>query len=70
MCLHPDPFSVTEGEQQIPFDGAFLEGSPETNLKPEWVVVSVSIPYTTQVSFLYTCPLALCLQMDGSLYCR
>ncbi|XP_050015355.1 aldehyde oxidase 4 [Alexandromys fortis] len=42
----------TEGEQQIPFDGAFLEGSPENNLKPEWVVVSVSIPYTTQWHFV------------------
>ncbi|CAO2615966.1 Aldehyde oxidase 2 [Lemmus lemmus] len=41
-----------EGEQQIPLDGAFLEGSPETNLKPEWVVVSVSIPYTTQWHFV------------------
>ncbi|XP_041524233.1 aldehyde oxidase 4 [Microtus oregoni] len=41
-----------EGEQQIPFNGAFLEGSPETNLKPEWVVVSVSIPYTTQWHFV------------------
>ncbi|KAM7316177.1 hypothetical protein ACRRTK_024857 [Alexandromys fortis] len=42
----------TEGEQQIPFDGAFLEGSPENNLKPEWVVMSVSIPYTTQWHFV------------------
>ncbi|XP_075812231.1 aldehyde oxidase 4 [Microtus pennsylvanicus] len=41
-----------EGEQQIPFDGTFLEGSPETILKPEWVVVSVSIPYTTQWHFV------------------
>ncbi|XP_038171243.1 aldehyde oxidase 4 isoform X1 [Arvicola amphibius] len=41
-----------EGERQIPFNGAFLEGSPETNLKPEWVVVSVSIPYTTQWHFV------------------
>ncbi|KAH0511696.1 Aldehyde oxidase 4 [Microtus ochrogaster] len=41
-----------EGEQQIPLDGAFFEGSPETNLKPEWVVVSVSIPYTTQWHFV------------------
>ncbi|XP_057614582.1 aldehyde oxidase 4 isoform X1 [Chionomys nivalis] len=41
-----------EGEQQIPFDDAFLEGSPETKLKPEWVMVSVSIPYTTQWHFV------------------
>ncbi|KAK7832100.1 hypothetical protein U0070_015247 [Myodes glareolus] len=50
--LHLVKNTENEGEQQIPFDGAFLEGSPETNLKPEWVVVSVSIPYTTQWHFV------------------
>ncbi|CAO2615978.1 Aldehyde oxidase 4 [Lemmus lemmus] len=44
--------TINKSTNQIPLDGAFLEGSPETNLKPEWVVVSVSIPYTTQWHFV------------------
>ncbi|XP_037066290.1 aldehyde oxidase 4 isoform X2 [Peromyscus leucopus] len=41
-----------EGGQQIPLNGAFLEELPQANLKPEEVVVSVFIPYTTQWQFV------------------
>uniref|UniRef100_A0A8C2W2I8 aldehyde oxidase n=1 Tax=Chinchilla lanigera TaxID=34839 RepID=A0A8C2W2I8_CHILA len=41
-----------DGERQIPLDGAFLEGSPEANLKPGEIVLSVSIPYSTQWQFV------------------
>ncbi|XP_021105376.1 aldehyde oxidase-like isoform X2 [Heterocephalus glaber] len=41
-----------EGERQIPLDSAFLEGSPEASLQPGEVVLSVSIPYSTQWQFV------------------
>uniref|UniRef100_A0A8C5L278 aldehyde oxidase n=1 Tax=Jaculus jaculus TaxID=51337 RepID=A0A8C5L278_JACJA len=41
-----------EGQRQIPLNGPFLEGSAEANLRPEEVVLSVSIPYSTQWHFV------------------
>ncbi|XP_060224379.1 aldehyde oxidase 4 isoform X2 [Meriones unguiculatus] len=41
-----------EGERQIPLNGPFLEGLPEANLRPEEVVLSVSIPYSAQWHFV------------------
>ncbi|XP_008831523.1 aldehyde oxidase 4 isoform X2 [Nannospalax galili] len=41
-----------EGTRQIPLNGPFLEGSPEANLRPEEVVLSISIPYSTQWHFV------------------
>uniref|UniRef100_A0A8C6EJW0 FAD-binding PCMH-type domain-containing protein n=1 Tax=Microcebus murinus TaxID=30608 RepID=A0A8C6EJW0_MICMU len=37
-----------DGQRQIPLNGPFLERSPEANLKSEEIVLSVSIPYSTQ----------------------
>ncbi|GAB1284988.1 Aldehyde oxidase 4 [Apodemus speciosus] len=45
-------FSLTEGERQIPLNGPFLEKLPEANLKPEEVILSVSIPYSAQWQFV------------------
>lgn len=44
------PLFPTEGERQIPLDGAFLEGSPGAGLRPGEIVLSVFIPYSSQVS--------------------
>ncbi|XP_004628658.2 aldehyde oxidase 4 [Octodon degus] len=41
-----------EGPRQIPLDGAFLEKSPGAGLKPGELVLSVSIPYSTQWQFV------------------
>lgn len=41
-------FSLIEGEQQIPLDSHFLERSPKTSLKSEEIMLSVSIPHSTQ----------------------
>ncbi|XP_040828095.1 aldehyde oxidase 4 [Ochotona curzoniae] len=41
-----------EGKRQLPLNGAFLERSPEANLKPEEIVLSVYIPYSTQWHFV------------------
>ncbi|XP_014640207.1 PREDICTED: aldehyde oxidase 4 isoform X4 [Ceratotherium simum simum] len=41
-----------EGERQIPLDGRFLERSPEANLKPEEIVLSVYIPHSTPWHFV------------------
>lgn len=41
-----------EGERQIPLNGPFLEGSPEADLKPEEIVLSIFIPYTAQGHFV------------------
>ncbi|XP_052048190.1 aldehyde oxidase 4 [Apodemus sylvaticus] len=41
-----------EGDRQIPLNGPFLEKLPEANLKPEEVVLSVSIPYSAQWQFV------------------
>ncbi|CAH6791652.1 Aox3 [Phodopus roborovskii] len=45
--------SKAGGERQLPLNGPFLEGSlEEMDLKPEEVVLSISIPYTTQWQFV------------------
>lgn len=59
------PFSLTEGKRQLPLNGAFLERSPEANLKPEEIVLSVYIPYSTQVRVPGPHP-----QLQGSLACQ
>ncbi|KAM5280463.1 aldehyde oxidase 4-like [Ctenodactylus gundi] len=41
-----------DGERQIPLDGPFLEGSPEADLRPGEIVLSVSIPHSTQWHFV------------------
>ncbi|XP_037377774.1 aldehyde oxidase 4-like [Talpa occidentalis] len=41
-----------DGERQIPLDGPFLGKLPEANLKPEEIVLSVYIPYSTQWRFM------------------
>ncbi|XP_055967737.1 aldehyde oxidase 4-like [Sorex fumeus] len=41
-----------EGERQIPLDGPYLARSPEANLKPEEIVLSVFIPYSSQWHFV------------------
>ncbi|XP_006862100.1 PREDICTED: aldehyde oxidase-like [Chrysochloris asiatica] len=42
-----------EGERKIPINGDFLEKSPEADLKPEEIVLSVYIPYSTQWDFVW-----------------
>ncbi|XP_025743090.2 aldehyde oxidase 4-like [Callorhinus ursinus] len=42
-----------EGEQQIPLNGHFLERSPEASLKSEEIVLSVYIPHSTQLHFVF-----------------
>ncbi|XP_012510616.1 PREDICTED: aldehyde oxidase 4-like [Propithecus coquereli] len=41
-----------DGQRQILLNGPFLERSPEANLKSEEIVLSVSIPYSTQWHFV------------------
>ncbi|XP_077010735.1 aldehyde oxidase 4-like [Tamandua tetradactyla] len=41
-----------EGERQIPLNGPYLERLPEADLKSEEIVLSVSIPYSTQWHFV------------------
>ncbi|XP_012380785.3 aldehyde oxidase 4-like [Dasypus novemcinctus] len=41
-----------EGERQIPLNGPFLARLPEANLRPEEMVLSVSIPYSSQWHFV------------------
>lgn len=41
-----------DGERQIPLDGPFLERSPAADLKPEEVILSVFIPYSSQWHFV------------------
>lgn len=41
-----------EGERQIPLNGPFLEKLPEADLRPEEVIVSVSIPHSAEWQFV------------------
>ncbi|XP_069851953.1 aldehyde oxidase 4-like [Dipodomys merriami] len=41
-----------EGERQIPLNGPFLERSPEANLRPGEVVLSIFIPHSSQWHFV------------------
>ncbi|MBZ3884719.1 Aldehyde oxidase 4 [Sciurus carolinensis] len=50
--LHFVTTTDDEGERQIPLNGPFLERAPEANLKSEEIVLSISIPYSTQWHFV------------------
>ncbi|NP_001295384.1 aldehyde oxidase 4 [Otolemur garnettii] len=47
-----------DGQRQIPLNGPFLEKSPGADLKPDEIVLSVSIPFSTQWHFVWGLRLA------------
>ncbi|CAD7686008.1 unnamed protein product [Nyctereutes procyonoides] len=43
--------SKIKGKQQVPLNGEFLRRCPNTDLKPEEILISVNIPYSRKPSF-------------------